>query len=124
MRRRTGIGKRQFCSVDWPAERFRKDCRAGSRQKASAIRSFGKSSLFVVRLQSPEQGPNYRAFEARGGAVARFLGGRIKVIDGHLLEAAIYDVRTKDARTAIEMVRVGKAALIEIYPEPMTAHAG
>lgn len=80
--------------------------------------------MFVVRLQSPEQGPNYRAFEARGGAVARFLGGRIKVIDGHLLEAAIYDVRTKDARTAIEMVRVGKAALIEIYPEPMTAHAG
>jgi hypothetical protein len=80
--------------------------------------------LFVVRLQSPEQGPNYRAFELRGGAVARFLGGRIKVLDGHLVEAAIYDVRTKDAKTAIEMVRVGKGALIEIYPEPMTANAG
>jgi hypothetical protein len=80
--------------------------------------------LFVVRLQSPEQGPNYRAFVARRGAVARFLGGRIKVLDGHLLEAAIYDVRTKDARAAIEMVRVGKGALIEIYPEPMTANAG
>lgn len=80
--------------------------------------------MFVVRLQSHEQGPNYRAFEARGGAVARFLGGRIKVLDGHLVEAAIYDVRTKDAKTAIEMVRVGKGALIDIYPEPMTAFAG
>ena len=80
--------------------------------------------MFVVRLQSPEQDANYRAFEVRGGAVARFLGGRIKVLDGHLLEAAIYDVRTKDARTAIEMVRVGKGALIEIYPEPMSAKAG
>ena len=80
--------------------------------------------MFVVRLQSPEQGPNYRAFAVRGGAVARFLGGRIKVLDGHLLEAALYDVRTKDARAAIEMVRVGKGALIEIYPEPMTAKAG
>jgi len=80
--------------------------------------------LFVVRLQSPEQGPNYRAFEIRGGAVARFLGGRIKVHGGHLVEAAIYDVRTKDAKTAIEMMRVGKGALIEIYPEPMTANTG
>ena len=80
--------------------------------------------MFVVRLQSPEQGPNYRAFVARGGAVARFLGGRLKVLDGHMLEAAIYDVRTKDARAAIEMVRGGKGALIEIYPEPMTANAG
>ena len=80
--------------------------------------------MFVVRLQSPEQGPNYRAFDVRGGAVARFLGGRIKVLDGHLVEAAIYDVRTKDARTAIEMVRVGKGALIGIYPEPMAANTG
>jgi hypothetical protein len=55
--------------------------------------------------------------------VARFLGGRIKVLDGHLLEAAIYDVRTKDARAAIEMVRGGKGSLVEIYPEPMTATA-
>jgi hypothetical protein len=80
--------------------------------------------LFVVRLQSPEQGPDYRVFEVRSGAVARFLGGRIKVLDGHLVEAAIYDVRTKDARTAIEKVRAGKGALIEIYPEPMKAKAG
>lgn len=80
--------------------------------------------MFVVRLQSPEQDTNYKAFELRGGAVARFLGGRIKVLDGHLLEVAIYDVRTKDARTAIQMVRVGKGALIEIYPEPMSANAG
>jgi hypothetical protein len=80
--------------------------------------------VFVVRLQSPEQNINYKAFELRSGAVARFLGGRIKALDGHLLEAAIYDVRTKDARTAIQMVRVGKGALIEIYPEPMSANAG
>ena len=77
-----------------------------------------------MRLQSAKQGPDYRAFEARGGAVARFLGGRIKVLDGHLVETAIYDVRARDARTAIEMVRVGKGTLIEIYPEPMTANAG
>lgn len=80
--------------------------------------------MFVVRLQSPEQDDNYKAFELRGGAVARFLGGRIKVLGGHLLEAALYNVRTKDARTAIQMVRVGKGALMEIYPEPMTANAG
>ncbi len=92
--------------------------------KLPASRSFGRNSLFVVRLQSPEQGSNYRAFGARGGAVARFLGGRIKVLDGRLREAALYDVRTKDARTAIEMVRVGKGAVIEIYPEPMMANAG
>jgi hypothetical protein len=80
--------------------------------------------LFVVRLQSSGQGPDYRAFGARGGAVARFLGGRLKVLGGHMLEAAIYDVRTKDARAAIEMVRIGKGALIEIYPEPMKASVG
>ena len=56
--------------------------------------------------------------------MARFLGGRIKVLEGHLVEAAIYNVRTQDAKTAIEMVRVGKGALIEIYPELMTANAG
>ena len=80
--------------------------------------------MFVVRLQCPQQGPNYRAFDVRGGAVARFLGGRIKVLGGHLVEAAIYDVRTKDAKTAIEMVRGGKGALIEIYPEPTKANTG
>ncbi|MPZ40952.1 MAG: hypothetical protein GEU95_23470 [Rhizobiales bacterium] len=80
--------------------------------------------MFVVRLQSQEHGPNYKAFEARGGAIARFLGGRLKVLDGHLHQAAIYDVRTKDARTAIEMVRLGKGALVDIYPEPRTANAG
>lgn len=76
--------------------------------------------MFVVRLQIQERDHlDYKAFVGRPAAMARFLGGRLKVIDGNFQEAAIFNVRATDGRTAIEMVKVGKAALVDIFPEPI-----
>jgi hypothetical protein len=81
--------------------------------------------VFVVRLQIQERDRfDYKAFAGRSAAMARFLGGRLKVIGGDFREAAIFNVRTTDARTAIEMVKAGKAALVDIFPEPNSVAKG
>jgi hypothetical protein len=77
--------------------------------------------MYVVRLRSTDSGFTLRAFTSRRLALSNFEAGQERVIDESLEESALFDVAsTDDPKTAIQLVRNGRAFLVNIYPRPMT----
>jgi hypothetical protein len=77
--------------------------------------------MYVVRLKSIDGILNHRAFTSRALARSNFEVGQDRVIDEGLDESALFDVAsTDDPKTAIQLVRNGRASLVQIYPQPMT----
>jgi hypothetical protein len=76
--------------------------------------------MFVVRIKTTDGDLDFKAFSARPPARTRFYAAH-KRIPADFDETALFEVASTDnARVAIDMVKAGKAALLEIYPEPMT----
>jgi hypothetical protein len=77
--------------------------------------------MYVVRLRSIDGIFNFKAFTSRCLALSNFEAGQDQVIDEGLEESALFDVAsTDDPKTAIQVVRDGRAFYIQIYPRPMT----
>jgi hypothetical protein len=76
--------------------------------------------MYVVRLKVTDGEVDFKAFTKRPSAFARYKAGEANVRSG-LDHSALFEVAsTDDPRTAIEMVKSGKANLLELYPRPMT----
>lgn len=76
--------------------------------------------MFVVRLKITDGEVDFKAFSKRPSAFARFKAGEAHVENG-LDQSALFEVAsTDDPRVAVEMVKNGKAALLELYPRPMS----
>ena len=74
-------------------------------------------------IEIPHREPDYKAFTQRKGAQSRFRAGSLRVSDGDLEEAAMFEVAADNPRAAIDAVitgKGGKVTLIDIDPEPMT----
>jgi hypothetical protein len=77
--------------------------------------------MYVVRLKSIDSAFNFGSFTSRPLALSSVESGQNQVIDENLYEAAIFDIASaNDPRTAIRLVRDGRAALSGIFPRPMT----
>lgn len=77
--------------------------------------------MYVVRLKSNDSIFNFRAFTSRTLARSNFDAGRDQVIDDGLQESALFVVASaSDPTIATQLVRVGRATLMNIYPPPMT----
>jgi hypothetical protein len=77
--------------------------------------------MYVVRLKSIDSIFNFRSFTSRPLAQSNFDAGQERVIDEGLNESALFDAAsTNDPRIAVQLVRDGRAALLQIYPRPMT----
>lgn len=75
----------------------------------------------MVLLKSIDGILNHRAFASWVLACSNFEAGQDRVIDEDLAESALFDVAsTDDPKTAIQLVRSGRAPLVQIYPQPMT----
>jgi hypothetical protein len=69
--------------------------------------------MFVVRLKRPNEDFDFKTFKSKKAAVARLRAAQGEMIDGHVEECALFDAPTTDAEHAVEMVKQGKARLIE-----------
>jgi hypothetical protein len=77
--------------------------------------------MYVVRLRSIDGIFNFKAFTSRRLALSNFEAGQDQVIDEDLKESALFDIAsTDDSKTAIQLVRDGRASFVQIYPRPMT----
>jgi|HubBroStandDraft_6_1064221.scaffolds.fasta_scaffold2387461_2 hypothetical protein len=77
--------------------------------------------MYVVRLKSIDGSLDFEAFSSRSLAQLIFEVGQNEVIVERLDELTLFDVSSvDDPKTAIQFAREGKAALLQIYPTPMT----
>jgi hypothetical protein len=77
--------------------------------------------MYVVRLKSIDGTLHFEAFTSRSLAQSSFETGRDQVIDERLDESTLFDVASvDDPKAAIQFARDGRAALLQIYPTPMT----
>jgi hypothetical protein len=77
--------------------------------------------MYVVRLRSIDGTLHFEAFTSRVLAQSVFATGRDQVIDEKMDESTLFDVASADdPKTAIQLARVGRASLLQIYPPPMT----
>jgi hypothetical protein len=77
--------------------------------------------MYVVRMKSIDSIANFKSFTSRLEAQLTFDVGQERVIDEKLNEVALFEVvSTSDERKSVQLVRGGKAALLEMYPRPMT----
>jgi hypothetical protein len=76
--------------------------------------------MYVVRIVSIDGIVNCKAFVSRAMACADLEVGRNGVIDEVMKESALFVVSARDPRIATQLVRVGRATLLDIYPPPMT----
>lgn len=77
--------------------------------------------MYVVRIESIDGIVNCKAFVSRAMAYADFKVGRNQVIDEVMKESALFMVASaRDPTIATQLVRVGRATLLDIYPPPMT----
>ena len=76
--------------------------------------------MYVVRLRSTDNSFTLRAFTSRRLALSNFEAGQERVIDEDLEESALCVASTDDPKTAVQLVRDGRAFLVNIYPRPMT----
>lgn len=76
--------------------------------------------MFVVRLKFTDREQDLKAFTERAGALTRFRAARLRIIEGDIEEAAVFEVVAEQPKAAIELLALGKASLLEIYPEPKT----
>jgi hypothetical protein len=85
--------------------------------------------MFVVRLKRPNEDFDFKTFGSAKAALARFRTAQKMMIDGDLEECALFDARAPDTESAVEVVKQGKASLIEFnldseVPAPASAPAG
>jgi hypothetical protein len=77
--------------------------------------------MYVLRLKSIDGIFNYRAFASRALARSNCGAGQNQVLDEGLNEAALFEAAsTNDPRKATQAATHGRAALLRIYPQPMT----
>jgi len=68
--------------------------------------------MFVVRLKRPNEDFDFKTFKSKKAALARFRTAQREMIDGDVLECALFDAGASDAESAVAMVNRGKAGLL------------
>ena len=77
--------------------------------------------MYVVRVESIDGIVNCKVFTSRAMARANFEVGQNQVIDEIVKESALFMVASaRDPALATQLVRAGRATLLNIYPPPMT----
>jgi hypothetical protein len=76
--------------------------------------------MYVVRVVSIDGIASCKAFTSRTMARSDFEVRQNQVIDEVMKESALFMVGSaRDPRIATQLVRVGRATLLDIYPPPM-----
>ena len=72
--------------------------------------------MFVVRWEMPDENPDFKVFTTRPSAMRRYHRGLKRMLTDDIVSVAIFEVAADNARSAVELVKSGKASLIELFP--------
>jgi hypothetical protein len=68
--------------------------------------------MFVVRLKRPNEDFDFKTFNSKKSALARFRAAQQEIIDGDVEACALFEADAPDADGAMAVVSRGKARLL------------